>query len=122
MQNNQLTKTEMFDIRQVILSLNDQYVNNKIEGKLIIEDFWPKLGKVILELTNNRHYRSIIGGVNADILDRNIIKITNKIKQHKEAKAIDDQTKSNISYNEAELYIGEILRTLDDIFVNIENV
>jgi hypothetical protein len=116
--NNELKK-EMDDIRQVIVSLNDEYTDDKLTGQLDVGDFWPKLGKVIQDLTRNRQYREVIGSVNADIIDRTIIKITNKIKEAKSAHAIEDFTKEKIAYNEAELYIGEIFKILDDIYTSL---
>jgi two-component SAPR family response regulator len=117
--NVEQLRKEMDDIREIIIALNDEYTNAKIEGQLDVEDFWLKLGKTIQELTTNRQYRKIIGSINADILDRNIIKITNKIKGYRKAKAVEDETKANIAYNEAELYIGEVFRILDEIYSSL---
>lgn len=117
------TKKEMEDIRQIILALNDEYMDSKIEGRLDLDEFWSKeLGRAVQELTTNRRYRKIIGNVNADILERNIIKITSKIKEFREANAIEDNLKAKITRNEAELYINSIFRTLDDIYGSIEGI
>lgn len=115
------TSKEIDDIRQIVLALNDEYMNCKIEGKLDVDEFWSKkLGRAVQELTRNRGYRNIIGGINADILDRNIIKITGKIKEFREANAIEDKTKASVCRNEAELYIDSIFRILDDIYSSVE--
>jgi hypothetical protein len=116
------TRKGIDEIRQIILTLNDEFVSTKIEGQLDVDEFWSrKLGRVVQELTRNRQYRSIIGSINADTLDRNIIKITSKIKEFREANAIGDNTKGNIIRNETELYIDGIFRILDDIYLSIES-
>jgi hypothetical protein len=114
------TKKEMDEIKQVIVALNDEYIDNKIEGQLDVESFWRKLGRVIQELTENRKYREIIGRVNTDILDRNVIKITNKLKVYREANAIEDEIRAKVAHNETELYIGQIFRILDDIYLSLQ--
>jgi hypothetical protein len=123
LRNNELdtqTKREMDDIRQSIQMLNDMYMNSKIEGKLDVDEFWSKnLGKAVQELTRNSRYRKIIGSVNTDILDRNIIKITGKIKELRYANDLEDTVKARVNRNEAELYINSIFRILDDIYLSI---
>jgi hypothetical protein len=117
------TRKEIDDIRQLILALNDEYMDSKIEGQLDVDEFWSKkLGRAVQELTRTRRYRNIIGSINADILDRNILKITGKIKEFREANAIEDYAKAKITRNEAELYISGIFRTLDDIYESIEGI
>jgi hypothetical protein len=119
-QLDEQTRKEMDDIRKIILALNDEYMDSKIEGQLDVDEFWTRrLGRAVQELTRNRRYRKVIGSVNADILDRNIIKISGKVKEIRDAHGIEAQTRENISRNEAELYIGDIFRILDDIYLSI---
>ena len=49
------------------------------------------------------------------MLDRNIIKISSKIIEYKLANAIEEKTKTQISYNVAELYLIEVFWNLDNV-------
>jgi hypothetical protein len=117
----EIKRTGVFEEASELLRVareNKSNVGSKIEGQLDLKNYWRTLGRTIQELIRNRQYREIIGPVNADLLERNIIKITGKIKEYNQADAIGDKLKSSIASNEAELYIGEVLRLLDDIYLS----
>ena len=62
--------------------LNDEYISKKIESQLEIKEFWPKLAKLLKEITTNKEYKNIIGNINNERLFLNLIKISNKIKEY----------------------------------------
>ena len=55
--------------------LNDEYISKKIESQLEIKEFWPKLAKLLKEITTNKEYKNIIGNINNERLFLNLIKI-----------------------------------------------
>jgi hypothetical protein len=104
------------EVKMAMAVLNDEYISKKIESQLDIKEFWPKLAKLLKEITTNKEYKNIIGSVNNERLFMNLIKISNKIKEYDNLLDIDNKPQSKILSNEIDYDIKKVFDLLDDIF------
>ena len=69
-------------------------------------EFWKKLG-VLKELTVNQQYRKLLGTINAEALDRIIIKIREKKKNHNKDDDIGNTREASIAKKEVMVKFSE---------------
>ncbi len=104
------------EVKMAMAVLNDEYISKKIDGRLDIKEFWPKLAKLLKEITTNKAYKDIIGSINNERLFMNLIKISNKIKEYDHLLDMDNNPQSKILSNQIDYDIKKVFDLLDDIF------